>query len=386
MAIPLKYNIGNLGARRTSLVLTILGIGVINAVMLSMLALWHGATRTTVASGSTTDLLVLRESAETELSSWVTREAYEIIRTLPGIAKDASGQPLVSPELVILFKLPRRDSGKGSNVTVRGLTPAGLELRAPKIVDGRAMHPGTGEVMVARRVRDRFANAGLGDTFRFGATDYRVVGVFDGAGSAFDSEIWADESFLASSRKRNAYSSVLARPADAAASKNIAEAVKNDNRLKLQVKTERKYYEEQTSGLFGLIIIVGFVTIFMVIGAVLGTMNTMFAAVASRTRELATMRALGFRRRAILASIVIESALVSLLGGLAGVLLALPVNGISTGTTNFRTFSDIAFNFQVDAGVAMTGIVIAVVAGVAGGLLPAIAAARMPITKALREI
>jgi ABC-type antimicrobial peptide transport system permease subunit len=386
MAIPLKYNTGNLAARRTSMLLTILGIGAINAVMLSMLALWHGVKQTTVASGSPTDLIVMRESAETELSSWVTREAYEVIRTIPGIAKDANGQPLVSPELVILFKLPRRDTGRGSNVTVRGLTPVGLEVRPPKLIEGRMFKPGTSEVIVAKRIRDRFANTSVGDTFHFGATDYRVAGVFDAAGTAFDSEIWADESFLASSRKRNAYSTVLVRPADAAAAKNIVDAIKNDNRLKLQVKTERKYYEEQTSGLFGIVILVGFVTVFMVIGAVLGTMNTMFAAVAGRTRELATMRALGFKRRAILLSIVVESALVSLLGGLAGVLLALPVNGISTGTTNFRTFSEIAFNFNVDASVALRGITIAVIAGVVGGLLPAISAARMPITKALREI
>jgi ABC-type antimicrobial peptide transport system permease subunit len=386
LAIPLKYNLGNLAARRTSMLLTILGIGVVNAVMLSMLALWHGVKTTTVASGSPTDLIVLRESAETELSSWVSREAYEIIRTIPGLAKGANGQPLVSPELVILFKLPRRDAPSGSNVMVRGLTPAGLEMRSVKLIDGRMFKPGTSEVIVAKRIRDRFANMGVGDAFHFGATDYRVVGVFDAAGTAFDSEVWADENFLGSSRKRLAYSTVLARPSDAAASKNIVDAVKNDNRLKLEVKTERKYYEEQTSGLFGILILVGFVTVFMVIGAILGTMNTMFSAIAGRTRELATMRALGFKRRAILMSIVIESALVSLLGGVAGVLLALPINGISTGTTNFRTFSEIAFNFRVDASVAVTGIVIALLAGLAGGLLPAVAAARMPITRALREI
>jgi putative ABC transport system permease protein len=386
MAIPFKYTIGNLAARRASMLLTILGIAVVNAVMLSMMALWHGVKTTTVASGSPKDLIVMRESAETELSSWVTREAYEVLRTLPGIAKDAHGQPLVSPELVILFKLPRRDAPSGSNVMVRGLTPAGVEMRAVKLIDGRPFRPGTSEVIVARRIRDRFANTNVGDTFRFGATDYRVVGVFDAAGTAFDSEIWADEDFLGSSRKRLAYSTVLVRPVDAAAASSIAGTIKNDNRLKLQVKTERKYYEEQTSGLFGIVILVGFVTVFMIVGAILGTMNTMFSAVASRTRELATMRALGFKRRAILASIVVESALVSLLGGLAGVLLALPVNGISTGTTNFRTFSEIAFNFRVDGTVALTGIIIAVIAGVVGGLLPAVSAARMPITKALREI
>lgn len=386
MAIPLKYNTGNLAARRVSMLLTILGIGVINAVMLSMLALWHGVKTTTVASGSPKDLIVMRESAETELSSWVARDKYEVLRTLPGIARNGAGQPLVSPELVILFKLPRRDSGKGSNVLVRGITEVGLEMRNVKLVEGRAFKPGTSEVIVAKRIRDRFASTSVGDTFHFGATDYRVVGVFDAAGTAFDSEIWADESFLAQSRKRDAYSTVLVRPTDAAAAKSVVDAVKNDNRLKLEVKTERKYYEEQTTGLFGIIFLVAVVTLFMVIGAVLGTMNTMFSAVSGRTRELGTMRALGFKRRAILLSVVIESALVSLLGGLAGVLLALPVNSISTGTTNFRTFSEIAFNFRVDGSVALTGIVIAVVAGVVGGLLPAISAARMPITKALREV
>lgn len=385
MAIPIKYNVGNLTARRVSMLLTIVGIGVVNAVMISMLALWHGAKHTTTDSGSKTDLIVLRESAQTELTSWVYPDAYHIITALPGVAKNAQGQPMVSPELMILFKLPRKD-GKESNVEVRGLTPIGLEMRNVKLIDGRMFKPNLNEVIVGKRIHDRFAKLNVGDTFHFGSHDYGVVGVFDAGGTAFDSEIWSDENFLAQSRRRNAYSSLIVRPVDAAGAKSIKTAIKNDERLKLMVKPEREYYAEQTVGLAGILVLVGFVTLFMLVGAVLGTMNTMFSAVASRTRELATMRALGFKRRAIVMSVVIESALVSLAGGVVGLLLALPVNGISTGTTNFKTFSEIAFNFRVDASIAVIGIVIALIAGIIGGTLPAISAARLPITKALREI
>ncbi len=385
MAIPIKYNIGNLTARRVSMLLTIIGIGVVNAVMISMLALWHGAKSTTVESGSPTDLIVLRESAQTELTSWITTEAYHIITALPGVAKNPQGQPYVSPELMILFKLPRTD-GKESNVQVRGLTPMGTEMRPVKLIEGRMFHAGSNEVVVGRRIHDRFAKVNVGQSFHFGPHDYAVVGVFDAGGTGFDSEIWGDEVYIAQSRRRNSYSSVLVRPVDAAAARSIKSAITNDERLKLMVKSERQYYSEQTTGLAGILVLVGFVTLFMIVGAVLGPMNTMFSAVASRTRELATMRALGFKRRAIVLSVVLESALVSLLGGLMGLLLAFPVNGISTGTTNFKTFSEIAFTFRVDGSIAVTGIVIALVAGVIGGVMPAISAARLPITKALREI
>jgi putative ABC transport system permease protein len=245
---------------------------------------------------------------------------------------------------------------------------------------------GVNEVIVARRIRDRFINTGLGDSFKFGSQTYNVVGVFDAQGTAFDSEMWCDDGFLGQARKRDAYSSVIVRPVDRAAFESIKAGIKNDNRLKLEVTSEYQYYDDQTTGLAGIVILVAIVTFFMTIGAILGTMNTMFSAIASRGRELATLRALGFKRRTILLSVIIESAFISLLGGVAGLLLALPVNAISTGTTNFQTFSEVAFNFRVDSGVALTGIIIALVAGIIGGALPAISAARMPITTALREI
>jgi putative ABC transport system permease protein len=387
MAIPLKYNIGNLSSRRVSTLMSVLGIGIVIAVMLSMMALSNGVNSAIVSTGSKANLMILRDGADTELVSWVDKAKFQVLRTLPGIQKNAQGQPLISPELIIVFKLPKKDNPKGSNVNVRGVTPMALEMRPYlKVIEGRMFRPGVNEVIVARRIRDRFVGCNVGDSFHFGPQDWSVVGIFDGAGTSFDSEIWTDVGYLGSVRKRDSYSTVVIRPADHDAATSIKAAVDNDNRLKLQAKSEYQYYDEQTSGLIGIKILVGFVTFFMVIGATLGAMNTMFTAVASRTRELATLRALGFKRRAILMTVVIESAFVSLLGGLAGVLLALPVNLISTGTTNFKTFSEVAFNFNMGPAVAVRGVLLAVVAGVIGGLLPAISAARLPITRALREI
>jgi putative ABC transport system permease protein len=387
MALPLKYNIGNLTARRTSTAMTILGIAVVIAVMLSMMALYHGVKTAIVSSGSKDNLMIMREGADAELSSWVSKEAFRIIRALPGIEKAANGEPKISPELVIIFKLPKKDNPKGSNVTVRGVTPMAFEMRPYiKLVQGRMFRPGVNEIVVARRIRDRFLNCNVGDSFVFGPQRYNVVGVFEANGTNFDSEIWTDANFLGGARKRTAYSSVVLKPVDANAFNEIKNAIKNDNRLKFQVKSEYQYYADQTGALIGIKILVGFVAFCMVVGAVLGTMNTMFSAVASRKRELGTMRALGFKRRAIIGSVLVESAFISLLGGLAGLLLAFPVNGISTGTTNFSTFSEVAFSFRVDGSLAVAGVMLALVAGVIGGLLPAISAARMPIPQALREI
>lgn len=385
--VPIKYNVGNLTARRVSTLMTILGIGVVIAVMLSMMALYHGVKMAIVSSGSKENLMVMREGADAELSSWVTKDAFHILRALPGIEKGSGGQPQISPELVIIFKLPKKDNPKGANVTVRGVTPTAFAMRPyVKVVEGRMFRPGVNEVIVARRIRDRFLNCNIGDSFVFGPQTYNVVGVFDGKGTNFDSEMWTDVDFLGQARKRNAYSSVVLRPVDARAFEDIKNTIKNDNRLKLQVKSEFQYYADQTGSLIGIKILVGFVAFCMVVGAVLGTMNTMFSAIASRKRELATLRALGFKRRAVIASVIVESACISLLGGLTGLLLSLPVNGISTGTTNWQTFSEVAFNFKVDGPLALEGITLALIAGVIGGVLPALSAARMSIPSGLREV
>jgi putative ABC transport system permease protein len=385
--IPLKYNAGNLKARRVATLMTIIGIGVVIAVVLSMMALYNGVVSSVVSSGSKDLLLIMRDGNDAELSSSVTKDAVNVIRTLPGLAKNSTGQPLVSPEIVLLFKLPKKDNPKGTNVTVRGVTPNAFELRPyVRIVEGRMFRPGLNEIIVAHRIRDRFVNTNVGDTMRFGPQTWNVVGVFDARGTAFDSEMWCDVVYLGQARKRDEYSSVLVKPADATALESIRAAVHDDNRLQLRARTEYQYYEDQTPGLRGIKKLVEIVTFFMIGAAIFGTMNTMFSAVASRGRELATLRALGFSRRSILLSMILESAAVALLGGIAGVLLALPVNLISTGTMNFQTMSEVAFNFRVDGRLAAIGIAMAVAAGIAGGLLPALNAARMPITKALREI
>ncbi len=387
MAIPLKYNIGNLMSRKGSSAMTVLGIGVVIAVMVAMMALYNGVQQALVSSGSKENMIILREGAQAESTSLVSRDKYRILRDLPGIAKAADGQPLVSPELVIIFKLPRRDNPTGSNVNVRGVTPNALELRPfMKLVEGRMFRSGVNEVIVSQRMRERFVDLDIGDTFRFGTQTWSVVGVFDAKGTSFDSEIWADVETLGLAQKRPDYSAVLTRPESASAFKTIADAIQSDPRLKLQSKTEYTYYDEQTTGLLGIRILVTIVAFFMVLGATLGAMNTMFSAVASRKRELATMRALGFKRRDVLLSVVVEAIVLSGLAGIAGVLMALPVNGIATGTANFITFSEVAFNFTISTEVAVFAVVLAIVAGVIGGLLPAISAARLPITQALREI
>jgi len=385
--IPLKYNIQNLKARSVSTLMSVLGIGIVIAVMLSMMALYNGVRKATTTSGSKDAMMVLREGAQAEVSSWVTKEAYRIIRALPGIQKDGQGQPLLSPEIVIAFKIPKKDDPKGANVIVRGVTQNAFAMRPyVHLIQGRMFRPGVSEVIVARRIRDRFNNTEVGDTFKFGPQQWNVVGVFDAGGTAFSSEIWADVDYLGQARKRTAYSSLLVRPLDHSAFESISASIKNDNRLKLAVKSEYDYYVEQTNGLLGIVILVFIVALFMVAAAVLATMNTMFTAVSSRKRELATMRAIGYKRRTILLAMIIESAFVAFLGGVAGVLLALPVNLISTGTVNWQTFSEVAFNFDVDQSVALMGIGLAVISGVIGGLIPAATAARMPITQALREI
>src|ERR1051326_3983795 len=385
--IPLSYLIGNMKARRTSVLLSILGIGVVIAVMLSMKALDRGVELATQSNASKDVLMVMREGAEAEISSWVTREQVEIMRTIQGIAKDSHGDPLVSPELTILFKLPREGAPKGSNVLVRGVTPAAFEIRPyVKIVEGRMFRPASNELIISRRISKRF-NLHVGETFLFGPRTWSIVGAFEAPNSAYDSEIWADINYLREAQHREgSYSSVFVQPVDRNAAESLRAAIKNDNRLKLQVRTEYQYYADQSNGLIGIKILVGIVAFFMTFGAILGTMNTMFSSVAPRQRELATLRALGFNRRTIIGAVVIESAFVAFLGAVAGLLLSLPINGISTGTVNWSTFSEVAFNFHVDASVATFGFIVALIAGIYGGAFPAIRAARMPITQALREI
>ena len=387
MSIPLKYNLRNLIVRRVSTLMTVGTIALVVAVFVALMSLAKGLNSSFVETGSPENVLVIRQGSQTETQSFVSKEAFQIIQTIPGIARDQQGKPVASAEVVVLVNLPRRGSGEPTNVTVRGVSDAGFAIRPRiKLIEGRMFRPDVGEAIVSRKIADRFEDAGLGDTLQLGRRKLTMVGVFDADKTAFDSEIWSDVIGVADAFDRSGYSSVLFRAENVATRDQVASRIEAEQRLKLEAKSELAYYEEQTSSSAPIRGLGIFVAIIMGIGACFGGMNTMYAAVAHRTREIGTLRALGFSKTSILTSFVIESVILALIGGVVGCLLALPVNGIATGTMNFRTFSEVAFSFRITPDLLAMALIFSVLLGFIGGLLPSRLAARMPITKALREI
>jgi putative ABC transport system permease protein len=387
MAIPLKYNLRNLVVRRVSTLMTVGAIALVVAVFVALFALANGLNSSLITTGSPENVLIIRQGSQTEMQSAVSKEAFQIIQTLPGVARDEAGKPKASAELAVVVNLPRRGTGDSSNVTLRGLSELGFALHPQiKMIDGRMFRPDIGEAIVSRKIADRFSGTNIGETLQLGRRTLTVVGVFEAGGSSFDSEIWSGATDVADAFDRSGYSSVLVRAESVATRDQLVGRIEAEQRLKLEAKPEVKYYEEQTSAsgpIRGLGI---FVAIIMGIGACFGGMNTMYAAVAHRTREIGTLRALGFSKLAVMTSFVIESMLLALIGGVIGCLLALPVNGIATGTMNFRTFSELAFSFRITPDLLISALVFSLVLGFIGGLLPSRLAARMPITRALREI
>jgi ABC-type antimicrobial peptide transport system permease subunit len=387
MAIPLKYNLRNLVVRRVNTLMTIGTVALVVSVFVALMALANGLNSALISTGVPENIIVIREGSQVEMQSFVTKEAFQIIQSLPGIARDPQGKPLASGEIAVMVNLPKRESGESSNVTLRGVSETGRAMRPQiQMVDGRMFHPEVGEAIVSRKIADRFRGAGLGQTLRLGRRNLTIVGVFDAGGTGFDSEIWSHVTDVADAFDRSGYSSVLLRAESVATRDQLAGRIAAEQRLKLEAKSELAYYEEQTgtsAPIKGLGI---FVAIILGIGACFGGMNTMYAAVAYRTREIGTLRALGFSKASIMSSFVIESMIISLIGGVIGCLLALPVNGIATGTMNFRTFSEVAFSFKITPDLFVSALIFAAVLGLLGGFLPSRMAARMPITKALREI
>ena len=391
MAIPLKYNIRNLFARKMSTGMTAFVIGLVVAVFLCVLALVQGVTRTLSVTASDRNVLTMRVGAQAEMQSVITRDQADQIQALPGIERNAAGKPLVSPELITLINIPREDGKTFSNVQVRGMAPIGVEIRPDvKIVDGRMFQTGSNEAIVSKNLSRRFASMRVGDTLKTGSFRWVVVGLFDAAGSAYESEIWTDVSDLQQQTKRNIYSSVFVRAVDPEAASRYIETVKGDQRLKLEGKTERKYYDEQMitgAPIKALAFIVG---IFTAIGASFGAMNTMYAQVSARTREIGTLRAIGFSRRSILLSFVLEALMLSLIGGVLGLVFTFLAFNLfltkPTGTMNFRTFSEVLFNFRMTPPLVAGGLVFSLAMGILGGFFPAARAARLKITTALREV
>jgi ABC-type antimicrobial peptide transport system permease subunit len=389
MAIPIKYNARNLVHRKVSTGMTVLVICLVVTVFLFVLALWQGVTRTLAVNASQRNILTMRVGSQAEMQSVVTRDSYEMIRALPGIERNAKGEPLVSPELLTLINTKRFD-GKSSNVQVRGIGPMGLEMRpGVRIVDGRMLNPGTNEAIVSRNLANRFAGMNIGDTIKSGAFRWVIVGHFDGSGSAYESEMWVDVKDLQAQSKRPIFSSVFVRTSDADAASRYIETVKGDQRLKLEGKTEKKYYEEQMVTGAPIKVLAILVGLFTAIGASFGAMNTMYAQVSSRTREIGTLRAIGFSRRSVLVSFILEALLLCVAGGIAGTFLAFILFNLvltkPTGTMNFRTFSEVLFNFRITPPLVAGGIAFSLAMGLLGGFFPAWRAARLKITTALRQ-
>lgn len=386
MAVPLKYNFRNLVVRRTTTLMTALSITATVVVFVALMALAQGIETSLAATGNPLNVLVMREGSQSEGVSFIDRDAYQIIRYLHGIAKDKNGNPWVDPELIILINFPRRGQKQGANVTIRGVGPNGPSLRPDfHMIAGRYFRPGLREVIVSKQISERFQNCSLGDKIKFAKGYWTVVGIFEAGHSAYNSEMWTDVNDLAQDFDRTQYSDVIVRAENAAAVHEIENEANNDRRLHLKTQTELEYYEAQTQTAgpikaFGI-----FIAVLMAIGAAFAAMNTMYAAVARRTREIGTLRAIGFSRRSILISFMIESVAIAIVGGIIGCLLALPLNGVTTGTTNFTTFSEMTFNFNVTPALFAAGVIFAACMGLLGGFFPAWRASRENIVTALRS-
>jgi putative ABC transport system permease protein len=387
MAIPIVYNLRNLVVRKTMTIMTALGIALTVAVMVADVALVRGLRSVFERSGNPQHILVLRKGSRSELTSAITREAYRDLLFKPGIAQSQSGGPMASLEMVTVVNLPKTDNVKSMNVTVRGLTPRGIEMRNVRIDPGRWFRAGQREIVIGKSIAGRHPHAPLGKSFRFGKDEWQVVGVMDGGQSALDNEIWGDLNQVSSVFNRpDSLSSVLIRASDAAAVPALINSVNDDRRLNASAITERAYYDSQTAAGAPLQFLGILVSAIMAVGSGFAAMNTMYAAVSRRASEIGTLRVLGFSRGHILVSFLIESLLLSLAGGLLGCLLALPLNHFRTGVGNMITFSEITFEFRVDLAAVLAGIAFALLMGAIGGLFPALNAARKEILTALREI
>jgi putative ABC transport system permease protein len=389
VAIPLTYNLRSLKARWTSTVVAVLGIAGTVGVFVAMLSLARGFKATLVESGSVQNAIVRRAGSTSEMESVVTLDQARVIEDAPGVERGSAG-PLVSPEVVVVAPFPLKTTGTDANVQVRGVSPRVLSVRnSVRITAGRFFHPGLNELVVGRNVAQSYVGFELGKTVRFGGGSWNVVGVFDAGGTAFDSELWCDADVLNQVylRPRNIVQSVTVRLTSPEALIQFKDALTSDPRVTVQVDREVDYYEKQSRQLTTLITVLGaIVAVVMGIGAVFGALNTMYSAVAERSREIATMRALGFGTGSVVMSFVFEALCIALVGGLLGCAAVLPLNGLTTGAMNWQTFSHLAFAFRISPSLLGAGLIFALGMGMVGGVPPAIRAARQRVAVALREL
>lgn len=386
MRIPFSYIVRNLAARRLTTALTAGGMALVVYVFATVLMLAAGLEQTLVSTGQPDNVVVIRRSAQTEVQSGIDRLQAGIVETLPDIVAGPDGRRLVSKEPVVLINLPKRDSGKPSNVTIRGVAPEGIALRPQAVlVEGRMFRPGTAEIVTGRSIANGFRGAAIGETVRFASRDWAVVGTFDAGRTGFSSEIWGDAEQMLQAFRRTGYSSMLFKLNDADRFDAVKLAIESDPRLTLEAKREPRFYADQSEVLSKFISILGLsISIIFSIGAVIGAMITMYASVASRTGEIGTMRALGFTRSAVLAAFLVEALALGLVGGIVGLAGASLMQAITISTLNFQTFSELAFSFTLTPQIVAASIGFAMGMGFIGGFLPAARAARLKIVDALR--
>ena len=387
MQIPLSYNLRNLVVRKTTTLMTALGIALTVAVLLSILAMVDGLRSTLSMSGNPLHVLVLRKGSDSELVSNFGRAQFQDLKFKPGIATGADGQPLASLEMITVINLANVDNPNGVNLTIRGLQPAGIALRTNvKLEKGRWFEAGKREVVVGHSVAKRFPDAQLGKTIRFARGEWNIVGVMDCGRCAHDSEVWGDVNQISSDYQRvEVLSSAMVQATDAVAAKAMVNDINNDQRLGMHALSEQEFYELQTASGAPIKAIGIFVAIIMAVGSSFAAMNTMYAAVSRRAREIGTLRVLGFSRGSILASFFVESVFLAGLGGVLGCLMVLPLNGITTAIGN-SNFAEMAFDFHVTPKIMLLGIGFAAALGCVGGLFPARNASRKEILTALREV
>ncbi len=385
MPIPLTYNIRNIAQRRVTSLMTALGIALSVFVLVAVLALVQGLRTSFEGTGGDRDLLIVRKGSTAELISVVSRENYQDIREHTGIERDAEGRPLASLEMVTVINIGDETKGEDRNFNVRAVTPAAFQLRPElRIISGRNFVPGRREVIVGASIARKFPSAAIGNTLTFGRGDWKVVGVFEAGRTPFNGEIWGDLNQISADYNRAGYLSSLLVRTKSGEMQALARSLEADPRFNVAAIPERQYYADQTGSAVPVQFMGTLVALILAIGSAFAAMNTMYTAVSRRTAEIATLRVLGFSRPAILGSFLAESLLLSLMGGIVGCLLALPLDRVSTEISSYRTFSTLTFNFHASPQVMLAGLAFSLLIGAAGGLLPASRAARLEIITALR--
>ncbi len=386
MSIPYSYSLRNLWTRRLTTVLTASGMALVVFVFAAILMLSEGLRKTLVETGSSDNVVVIRKGAGSEVMSGIDRGQASIVGSQPEIAIGEEGQPLIAKEMVVLVGLHKRETDKESNVIVRGIGESSLLLRPQvKLIEGRMPKPGSLEIIAGRSISVRFKGTAIGETLRFGMRSWRIVGIFDAGSTGFSSEIWGDADQLMQTFRRSVYSSIVFKMGDPSQFDELKKRLEGDPRLTLEAKRETRYYADQSEMMAKFLRILGLsLTIIFSLGAIIGAMITMYAAVATRTGEIATLRALGFQRWSVLGAFLLESLFLGWIGGCGGLFFASFLQLLTISTMNFQTFSELAFSFTLTFEIVYKALIFSLVMGFVGGVLPAIRASRMNIVESLR--